>query len=259
MLKSFALVVAFGAGVGFACTIPNASYRIDTVSPGVTRVIQTNYSGYIPNQTVISEQVRGPYLQSDLKIYLSAVLRDSAVVFFAHIDSIVNDTNAVVTPEVVLTSPYSTQGQGAVSEWVRVRIRVDSLLRGTLPGRTFWVKTHMLNSAMCGTRWDHLKGRTFLNAAGGLSVTDHLKLPYSFTLPLYNDAHWFDGRYLVAPDFPGLRLDITELYPDYPATSVVPRRLPPLAPLRPDGKIYRPDGRTVNPDVAPKSPMPLLR
>jgi hypothetical protein len=257
MLKSFALTVVLGMGVGFACTIPNASYRLDTLSPGTTRVVQTNYSGYIPNQTVVGEQVHGPYLQADLKAYLTAILRDSALVFIARVDSIVPDSTPVA-PEIALTPLYD--GPGAVFAWVRVRVRVDSLLRGTLPHRTFWVRSHILNSAMCGGgNWTGFLGKPFLNASGEFSTLGNLKLPY-FQSIFLNHAHWFDGRYLVAPNFPGLRLDITELYPDYPATSVY-RRGVPVIPLRLDGKAYRPDGRTVPEGTGEdrKSPVPILR
>jgi hypothetical protein len=256
MLRRLFGIVALGTGVGYACTLPNASYRLDTVSPGVTRVVQTNYSGYMPNQTVTGTQVHGPYLQADLKAYLTAILRDSALVFLARIDSIVPDS-IPVAPQIALTPLYD--GQGAVHAWVRVRVRVDSLLRGTLPHRTFWIRSHILNSAMCGGGdWTHFLGRTFLNASGEFSSLGNLKLPY-FSSYIFGPAHWFDGRYLVAPEFPGLRLDITELYPDYPATGIV-QRTAPLVPGKPGVKAYLPDGRVVPAAKSGrKTPLPVLK
>jgi hypothetical protein len=257
MLRRILGIAALGMGAGYACSPLNASFRLETPSPGVTQVVQTNYSGYMPNQTVASTQVHGPYLQADLKAYLTTVLRDSALVFLARIDSIVPDS-IPVAPQIALTPLYD--GQGAVHAWVRVRVRVDSLLRGTLPHRTFWIRSHILNSAMCGGgNWTGFLRRPFLNASGEFSSVGNLKLPY-FQSSIYNAAHWFDGRYLVAPEFPGLRLDITELYPDYPATGIIARHSEPIVPLKQVGRAYLPDGRVVPAaQSGRKTSLPILK
>src|SRR5690606_38768049 len=104
-----------------------------------------------------------------------------------------------------------------------MRFHIDTLMKGALPGKTFWIRTRVALSS-CDGSYQGLKNRAFLNASSGFMNLADLKLNISLSTGAYSppfpSSHWFDGRYLVAPDFPGLRLDITELYPDYPATSV---------------------------------------
>jgi hypothetical protein len=264
-LRSFIFVLAASAGIASACTLIDATYRTDTIATGTVQVVQTNwtynYSLPAPPYRVEAGQlVHGPYRQTDLTAHLTGVIRDSALVFIARIDSLVSDSTVSLAPEIVLTPTYS--GAGAVFAWVRARVNVDTVLRGSLPAKQFWIKTHYLNSAACGTTWDHLLNKKFLNASAGLFSTTDIKLPYGGSSSSYyfNAAYWFDGRNLVAPGFPGLRTDITTILPEYPATSIRSSGLP-KRPLRDEAKVWKPDGRVAPSDESSrrKTSVPLLK
>ena len=254
MWKPTVLTLLLAAGISQACSFLWSEVRFDTLSPGVVRAVQSTETTDIRTmQPVWRHDTLGVYRQSDFRASLQADLRDSALVFIGRVDTIVYDTGFTPTPLIELGP------SDAFSSWpFHARLTIDSLLKGTLPAKTFWVKAH-LPTHSCAFSWR--TKRAFLNVSNKLELTSDIKQPTTDPGPRGHyiaTAQWFDGRYIVSPKFPGLRLDITELYPDYPATNVTPRRLPP-APLRPDGKLYRPDGRSVGPDAASKSPVPLLR
>jgi hypothetical protein len=260
MLKTWAASLLLTAGTSLACSLVDVTYRTDTISPGSVQVVATTWTftqTSPPKRVASAQTIYGPYHQVDLESHLESALTDSALVFIGRIDSLVYDSTAVLSPEIALTSAYT--GQGAIHAWVRARFQVDTLLRGSLPGQTFWVKTAMLNSALCGSGWEGFLNKSFLNTSNALTTSTDIKLPYQFG-GFYNATYWFDGRYLMAPNFPGLRADITDLDPTFPATSImVPRKQ--ITPMRLNGNAYLPDGR-----VAPlvegatrKVPVPLLK
>lgn len=263
MMKSLKLMVAaplLTVGVAFACSPIDATFKIDTLSAGVVQVVETSWTTNMttspPTRVQKGQTIYGPYRQTDLKTHLAGLMGDSALVFIGRIDTLNYDSTAVLAPAVALTPQYSESG--SVYAWVRARVQVDTVLRGSLPSKTFWIKTHFLNSAMCGTTWDWFLNRTFLNASSGLVSTADIKLPYMLGAPFSSGAYWFDGRHLVAPGFPGLRQDITEIFPDYPATSIVGSRNVKYR-ASSDGKLYHPDGRVVPKTTNRKYPAPLLR
>jgi hypothetical protein len=128
-----------------------------------------------------------------------------------------------------------------------IRLQIDTVLRGTFPSsqRPVWLKVYG-GAATCTVPFSQYLGKSFFNASSGFSTASDLHVAFE-VFPWwdpYPDAHWFDGRYLVSPEFPGLKLDITDLFPDYPAVGIV-RHTMPAVPFKPDGRGYRPDGRIV--------------
>ena len=254
MWKSIVLTMLFAAGMSQACSFLFSQVRFDTLSPGEVRAVQaTQTTNIMTMQPEWRYDTLGVYRLVDFRASLEADLRDSALIFIGRVDTIAYDTTFAPTPLVVLGP-----SDDFPSRPFYARLIVDSLFKGSLPAKIFWVKARM-PSHSCAFSWR--TGRAFLNVSNKLEITSDIKQPTTDPGPrghYIGTAQWFDGRYIVSPKFPGLRLDITELYPDYPATSVVPRRLPPLAPLRPDGMIYRPDGR-VAPEGKSSFPLPVLR
>ncbi|MCD6024027.1 MAG: hypothetical protein K0Q91_943 [Fibrobacteria bacterium] len=241
MLKSIFILCFLGVGLAGACSYVPTSSRIDTLSSGTVQVVVTTYSASASPPVKTGEYVLGPFHQTDLNSYFASLFRDSALVFIAHLDSIVYDSTVALSPQVNLVPVY---GQGAVHQFFRARLVVDTIFRGTLVEKKFWIRTHMLNSAMCGgVNWEYFLGKRFLNASTKLERTDDIRLPYQ-GWGYWNPAYWFDGRYLIAPAYPGLRMDITALMPTYPATGIL-RRPAPARPVAPGGKAYQPDGRRV--------------
>lgn len=259
-VKLMAAAPLLAVGVALACSPMDATFKIDTLSAGVVQVVETSWTTNMttspPTRVQKSQMIYGPYRQVDLKTHLAGLMGDSALVFIGRIDTLNYDSTAVLEPSVTLTPQYS--GSGSVYAWFRARVQVDTVLRGVLPNKTFWVKTHVLNSAMCGSTWTPFLNKPFLNASTGLTSTADIKLPYSLVASFSSGAYWFDGRHLVAPGFPGLRQDITEIFPDYPATGIVGSRSPKYR-ASSDGKLYHPDGRVVPEGTNRKYPVPLLR
>lgn len=246
----------------WACSPVDATYLIDTVSAGSVQVVETRWKYVMtspPTRVQDGQTVFGPYRQADLKTHLEGVFRDSSLVFIGRIDTLNHDSTATLEPLIVLAPHFPGTGFGDIR--VRARVRVDTLLKGSLPGKSFWIQTHYWNSGLCGTTWNHLVGQRFLNASTGLVGAADIKLPYGLTAAFRPSASWFDGRYLVAPEFPGLRQDITEILPEYPATGLLVSRNPKSRTHPADGKLYRPDGRAV-PASSParrKPSAPLLK
>ena len=172
------------------------------------------------------------------------------------------DTVAGVSVTVTL-SPNDTAATGAFDYPIYMRFRIDTLLRGTLPMKLFWAKGYRAGSIGCP---DANVGKVqFLSASAGLARMRDLKIPFKsgfrygiFPLP---DAEWFDGRYLVSPGFPGLKIDIREVLPGYPV-AIRGRRGDKSGiqiPLRAPARGYRPDGRSVPGSQNRTSPVPLLK
>jgi hypothetical protein len=260
MLKSFALTVALGAGAASACTIFSTAVRYDTISPGVVAITYGSEVNPGVRDTVRISR------HSEFKAHIQSLVGANALVFIGAIDSMIQTPPGVdtvipgLTPDLDLSSQFDTMPYNTS---LYMRFRIDTLMQGALPGKMFWVRTRYVQT-MCDGSYLGFKNRVFLNASDNLMQLSDLKLDASLAMYLYSppfpSAHWFDGRYLVSPNFPGLRLDITELYPDYPATSVY-RRNVPMSPLKLDGKAYRPDGRVApeNPELPRKSPVPVFR
>lgn len=254
-MKTFGSTILFGMGVSFACSFLPSEIRFDTVSPGVVRTVRIMQWTDPMLNTVERIDTLGVAHITDFRSRMASAFQDSSLVFFGRIDTLVYDTSFKPTPLVLLAKADSFPSWPFLA-----RISVDTLFKGTLPAQRFWVRG-FLPSHSCTYSWR--TGRTFLNVSNGLKIVSDIKMPTVDPGPSESwipTAHWFDGRYLVSPDFPGLRLDITELHPQYPATGILAPRTR-LSPLRPDGKQWTPDGRVV-PVTEPlrrKTPAPLLK
>jgi hypothetical protein len=253
MLKSFALTVALGAGAAPACTGFTYHLKSEELEPGVYRVLRGSGSFALPGAPQEYETI-GIARLSDFKTYLEVIISNHSLVFIGAIDSVIG--NGMQDPVVPGLVPHFTLAP-LMSVGVYARIQVDTILKGTLPANPFWILANPVRSSCHGNF--HKTGK-FLNFSNKLDSLSDLKVStlanFCANCPT---AHWFDGRYLRSPEFPVLALDITQLYPDYPATSVH-RRSVPVIPLRLDGKAYRPDGRTVPAAKAGrKTALPLLR
>lgn len=258
MLKMVALTAAWGAVAGFACTITPTPVRYDTVSPDVVAVT-TAVTGEPSHRDTILVSRRDAFVS-----HVQNMIEANTHVFIGRIDSIIQGAPGHDTvppglvPDLELSSYADTV---SFASRYYLRFRVDTLMKGTLPGKTFWVRTRAALTT-CDLSYQAMKGRVFLNASTGFTDLSDLKLDVSWEAiaytPSFPSAHWFDGRYLLSPDFPGLRLDITEVYPDYPATSVR-HRAGAVPAWRPEGKAYLPDGRAAPSGPDRKIPVPVLK
>jgi len=264
LFRPFTLVFAASAGIASACSFLGGwSMRYDTVSTNAVRVIQRQPQTNLMTQEVTyREDTSAVTTLSGFKSWFENAVLDSGLVFIGRLDSILefyapgDTTQTHLTPVVVLRDTGILAGR-----WpYYARVRVDTVFKGSLPAKTFWIRGSTQGTS-CDQDLTYSLHKPFLNVSNGLNRNADLKIP-KFLWPHYDiipKAHWFDGRYLVSPAFPGHRLDITSVYPEYPATSLVtPRSLP--KPFRVDGKAYRPDGRVAPSEISPSNaPVPLLK
>ncbi|MCD6024025.1 MAG: hypothetical protein K0Q91_941 [Fibrobacteria bacterium] len=260
LLKSFAAVLAFGIGASQACSFVDARIRYDTLETGVVRVVRILSYVDVRYEQVTTYDTLGISRITDFRSYFASALQDSSLVFIASLDSVLEFRNAGdtvvagISPAFVLRDTSYMAGRWPFF----ARVRVDTVFRGTLPS-TFWIRGATQGTS-CDAGLAGLRHKPFLNISNGLQKPSDLKLP-TYMTPYHNlpTAHWFDGRYLVSPVFPGIRLDITEVLPTYPATGIL-RRPSPTRSVAPGGKAYQPDGRRVEEaKTGRKVPVPLLK
>ncbi|MCD6024026.1 MAG: hypothetical protein K0Q91_942 [Fibrobacteria bacterium] len=263
MLKSIAAICALCLGAGHACSFFYFRHlHYETLEPGVVSVLEASGSSHGPAPDTEAKSQIGISTRAGFKAKFQEYLRDSALVFIGRIDSVVvgGDQDTVpsgLSPEVVLASSWGSPAYGGFY----LRFSIDTLLKGHLPSRKFWAKAYG-EGGSCGVSpqsYGYPK-TSFLNVSNKFDNMADLKLPKLVTnCGNCTQAHWFDGRYLVSPDFPGINLDITEVLPTYPATGVL-RRPAPARPVTPGGKAYQPDGRRVEePKSGRNAPLPLLK
>lgn len=253
-----------GAGLGLACSpAPTPTYEYQELEPGVVRLLRTSETimpapggGY-----VLYTDTMGVFRLTDFEASVGAMFSDSALVFLGRFDSVFYpDTNSTRIADIDL-APVPAPGYPLHS--VLIRLQIDTVLHGTFPSsqRPVWLKVYG-GAASCTVPFFHYLNRPFFNASSGFAAAADLHVAFEIfpSWDPYPDAHWFDGRYLVSPEFPGLKLDITRLEPDYPATGII-RRNVPVVPWKPNGKSYRPDGRVVRgtAESGGKNPQTLLR
>jgi hypothetical protein len=260
LLKSFAAVLAFGIGASQACSFVDTRIRYDTLETGVVRVVRILSYVDVRYQQVTTYDTLGISKITDFRSYFASALQDSSLVFIGSLDSVLQfyDAGDTVVPGISPTFIFRDTSYMAGRWPFFARIRVDTVFRGTLPS-TFWIRGAMTGNS-CEMGLQVHKHKPFLNISNGLRHGSDLKLSTAQT-PYHNlpTAHWFDGRYVVSPQFPGIRLDITEVLPTYPATGVL-RRPSPARSLAPGGKAYQPDGRRVEEaKTGRKVPVPLLK
>jgi hypothetical protein len=260
-MKHSRIFLALAALVAGAVEAPACSsgeyptYRYDTLETGALRLIRTQNMGSTQNPFVRVDTV-GVYHPSDLQAKLRASLQDSALVFIGRFDSLIPGNSPAPAPLLELdTAPAS------VYYTAYYRLRIDTVLRGTFPHATpIWIKLNE-GAGSCTVSFPlHLNGR-FLNASSGFATRADLKMKFD-PFPGYSPfplANWFSGRYLYDPAYPNvMRVDITQILADYPATGIAPRRLP-FARAKPTAKTWLPDGREAKGLDARKNPVPVLR
>ena len=236
--------------------------RYDTLQNGT--VVLTWENNVIPKSAALSKAfVRDTIAVSTpsaFKAFLQASVLDSGLVFVGRIDSVIerqnSDPNSVGSPTgdtvvagltVSLTlNPFDTTVQGSRNYPFYARLRIDTVARGILPSKSFWIKGY--RSPGCPVSYNQYKDKRFLNLSGGLASMKDLKIPLTYSRYLMDsdiipDAHWLTAQYLVSPKFPGLRIDIREVIPAY----VVGIKGRPIvrAPQKAEGKSYLPDGRYI--------------
>jgi hypothetical protein len=259
MLKSIFISLMLLVGSGFGCTIFYTTVRYDTLSPEIVAVTAASNGPSGRDTLLISRK-------PEMKSYFQSLFADSSLVFIGAIDSLIQqvpgkDTVIPGLVPAIVFAPDDTMPQSRTTLYFRLRI--DTLIRGTLPSKSFWVKAGYVQS-LCGFGYGGYNNRVFLNASASFSKLSDLKVStqldkFAGMLPSPATAHYFDGRYLVARNFPGLKLDITEVLPTYPATGIL-RRGVPWRPANVSGKTYQPDGRRVQGVNTPrKTPLPLLK
>jgi len=258
LLKSLSLTMA-AAAAGVACTVFPTPVRYDTLSPGVVVVTHASQADSSQRDTVVISRY------AEMKAHVEALLAESGLVFIGRIDSTItippdSDSVPALSPDPIdLSTEWDT---ASFASELYLHLRIDTVMQGTLPGKSFWVHARQ-NITTCDNI--HPTGKSFLNASNGMTRLSDIKVrlePSGYSPPPPS-AHWFDGRYLTSPDHPGLRLDITELYPDYPATSI----RSPRSPRSPGdgagswgGRAYLPNGRQVpNAPDGQKIPVPVFR
>lgn len=257
MLKILGSILALGLGTAFACSGTAYFLRGEETEPGVFTVLR----GYGWGPVGEASEVIGTSKTADFKAHVANIIASNNLVFIGAIDSVIGDglTNASapgLVPDVVLAPPYAGQTYGIFY----ARLKIDTLLKGSLPSRHFWFQGYGYGTSCNVTPFLYKMGGRFLNFSNGLDSMAHLKMPrYSTFCSNCPVAHWFDGRYLYSPDFPVLKLDITTIYPTYPATGIL-RRPAPARPFRISEKTYQPNGRRVEEaKTGRKPPVPLLK
>jgi hypothetical protein len=264
MFRSIAMMVALVMGTGLACSpAPKPTYQFQELEPGSVRLVRITQTimpapggGYVMDTDTL-----GIYSLADFEASVRSAFRDSALVFLGKFDSLIYPgSGATRLPDIVLV-PAPTEGYRPDS--VLIRLQIDTILRGTFPhgARPVWLRVFG-GFASCGVPFSEYLNKPFFNASSQLVTMADLHVDFA-TFPgwdPYPDAMWFDGRYLSAPGFPGLRLDITKLYPEYPATGIVARRYMPVVPWKSGAKGYLPDGRVVpGSESDRKTPLPVLK
>jgi hypothetical protein len=237
------------ASAVFPCSPSPMRYYVDTLSSTEVRVWREP-GAVRPRDTV------GIFKAGDFQSYLYDARQDSALIFIGVLDSVVvDDTSAASSTYKVLA--HDPNGD----TWVSLKVRVDTLISGVLPQKTFWVKARFsLIETTCGIGYARFLGIPFLNISTGLDRLADLKLSNSIfgnlaSIPAL--ASWFDGRYVVSPQFPGLRVDLFDTFDNGP-TGVLRRGIS-LRPAARTGKSYQPDGRRVPENPVRKTPLPLLK
>lgn len=261
MLKALVIMLALGAGGSFACSGGFITLQGSEFAPGEYYVLRTQ--GWIAGPSIPADTI-GISRIADMRDHLDSVIQANPLVFIGRIDSTIGNgvrdtTVAGLIPDYVLL-PRFMYAPGNPGPGFYARIQVDTVLKGNLPSRAFWVRGYLSpNSCTLGIS----AGSRFLNFSDALDSISDLKInvdeDFCEGCP---EAHWFDGRYLRSPDFPVLSMDIRELFPEYPVAvrgdrpgSRVPRRVPGKA-----DESWRPDGRFVPDNAKPgKNPAPRLR
>jgi hypothetical protein len=254
MLKTIGTVLVFGMGASFACSGTSYFLKGEETEPGVFNVLR----GYGWPASGASLETIGTSTIAEFKAHVGNIMASNSLVFIGAIDSIIGDgrTSASapgLVPDIVLAPPHPGQTYGVFY----ARLKIDTLFKGSLPSKHFWFQGYGYGSS-CAVYLPFWKAGKFMNFSNGLDSMTHLRLPkFESFCSNCPTAHWFDGRYLSSPDFPVLKLDITSIYPTYPATGI----LRPKAPARfgaPTGKAYHPDGRRIEGPTGRKTPAPLL-
>lgn len=223
-------------------------YRYDTLQNGAIQMLAPSGAGH---------DIVGVYHPSALRAKLEASLRDSGLVFVARFDSLIHG------PDVEAPQPLLKLDTFPVESFYTAyyRLQIDTVLRGVFPhARPLWIRVHE-GAGTCTIPFRFYLNKPFLNASNAFAARSDLRM-YIDPFPGYSAfpmASWFDGRYLQHPGFPSvMRLDITRILTDYPATSITSRR-PAFARPATSGRTYLPDGRASAPGQGRKPAMPLLR
>jgi hypothetical protein len=252
MRKLFLAGVLTAAGSGLACSIIPYEYHYDTLAAGEVLVWRhTAMQGTLqPTDTL------GIFRARDFQSHLYQARKDSPLIFIGALDSVVlNDTStASASYKVLKNRPYDSAGT-----WVSLKLRVDTLIQGTLPSRSFWMKARFALTT-CGISYGSFIGRAFLNISHGLDSVPDLKVPslYAGSNGAPPAAHWFDGRYVVSPKFPGLKVELFDSFDNGP-TGIL-RLKDPVKSFVPAGRAYQPDGRRVkSTKTGRKIAAPLLK
>lgn len=246
--------VANAAAQDALCAVDGGrGYRHQDLGGGTTRVIEQYYSVFLDT---IQETPKLDVTRAELQAYYQGLLRDSALVFIASIDSVIQlgsgDTAKPLAPWKTLAAD-SMSGRRYFRFYARVK--VDTVLKGSLPS-AFWIEGKRQEA--CQFDWKTFKGKGFLNASGAFEKMTDLKVDLARSLDAQRAAHWFDGRFLSTPPFYGVRLDITHVLSDYPATGIAPRRPAFVRPAA-SGRSYLPDGRAARALDARTHPVPVLK
>lgn len=257
--KPAILLLAF-TGVALACSGNHYRLKGEEIGPGVYQVYSASGFWPLPDSSV-QWRSEGISRVADFKAQMDSLISVSNLVFVGSIDTVVGDglhnaaEPAGIVPQTVLlrsTASDTTYGR------FYARLKVDTLIKGTLPSSLFWFVGYGYGSS-CNVNLQDYRGGRFLNYSNAFTNMSDLKMPrYSSFCVNCPTAHWFDGRYLRSPDFPVLALDIREVLPGFPVSlqGATPRV---QVPLRRDGKRYSPDGRIVPEKSVHKRTVPALR
>jgi len=258
MRKTLAILVLslqLLAVAAYACSGGFVFYQSVEIEPGVFKVSRGNGSHLWPESPVLDSV--GIYRSSDLKSRIEGIISANELVFIGELDSVIGIGQPLlvdpgIVPDFVLSGPNATLPV------FFARIKVDTVIKGILSEGSYWFKGQRVGST-CDINPALLKGLKFMNYSDNLDSTSDLKI--DFTQNFCSNcpqALSFDGRYFRFREFPAMTMDITMLYPDYPATGILGSRYPKV-PLRRDFRLYSPDGRIVPQEIMRKHPMPVLR
>jgi hypothetical protein len=260
MLSRLVLFLTLTIDVTLACTGSVFRLKGEEIEPGVFNVYSA--SGSLSNPANPDQwTLNGVSRTADFKAKLDSSITTNSLVFIGTIDSLIGNGFQDTVVSGLVPDFTLTFGSTLFPINYYLRIKVDTLIKGTLPKSSIWIRSPGPTSTCDNVPYGY-KGLTFLNFSNGLTALSDLKIsrlnPFCANCPI---AHRFDGQYLSSPDFPVLKLDIREVLAGFPVALSTGTQKNIRVPLRSSEKAYLPDGRVApSGDKARRAaPGPLLK
>lgn len=259
MFKQIFLTGLLMASGAFACTKIPMAWHFDTLETGVVRITRTSPVLVSPHDSVVT--YADP---TQLKGHLVQKLRDSALVYVGRIDSMAVIDSALRSRInlAFYDDKWKAHGDTSVRSSYAIRLQIDTLIKRSLPRRTFWIEvfTDPLVVSTCGGGPNMVARGAFLNFSSSLARYSDLNIPtYATEDARLPEAYWYKEGFVVAPEFPGLRMNLGQVLQEDSATALRPKSGARNTSGLFVGKVFLPDGRVVPERRDRKTPVPVLR